>query len=57
MDFNRPEDVAIRYDARSCDDRRQRNVAITHQDRRRKQRRNTELQAFLWASNQPGLRT
>jgi hypothetical protein len=57
MDFNKHKEGAIRYDARSCDDRRQRNVAISHQDRRTKQRRNTELQAFLWANNQTGLRT
>jgi hypothetical protein len=49
------EDAAAR-DGRCGSDRRVDNQLIVHPERRLRERRNTPLQAFLWASSRHRLR-
>ena len=54
MDFAPPQPLAVTVkeskDRRFMNDRRRRQLAFIHVERRHASRRDTELQAFMWAT-------
>lgn len=47
----------VARDCRCGSDRRMRTEGFVYPERRVQERRNTQLQAYLWSSGQSGLRT